>query len=562
MTPYLQTPSVTVHNGDCLTVLPALESESVHCCVTSPPYYGLRDYGTGSWEGGDEDCDHKKASSPDAGTRNSGLEGGKSANGHQQEGFKDKCGKCGARRIDQQIGLEPTPDEYVAQMVRVFAEVRRVLRDDGTLWLNLGDSYAGAGPSGASYQSATTLARAGKTTDGAFRLSKSLGERGLTYADKKPIPPPGLKPKDLIGIPWAVAKALQAPYYAGRIAHERDRAWLAATVDAEGSICGFIHERKDDKRTRTGLHITITNSSTLMLDEASRIFPASRYDHQKPREGHLGKMDTFRWVVQGVQNKLMLIREIYPHLIVKKRQAVLAYNLLLFVQQGKSNGQLPVKDEVNAKRAELVRLMSAANHGQPIDIPSWCVEPPSLFEPGWYLRSDIIWHKPNPMPESVTDRPTKSHEYLFLLSKSERYHYDAAAVAEPSVRPGDVQTFGGQKALNGIIGESDPRYRGGNEQWGRTIECADTRNRRSVWTVATKPFSGAHFATFPPDLIKPCVLAGCPAGGVVLDPFGGAGTTALVASENGCQCVLVELNPEYCAIIAHRLSQGILFAAP
>jgi DNA modification methylase len=182
----------------------------------------------------------------------------------------------------------------------------------------------------------------------------------------------------------------------------------------------------------------------------------------------------------------------------------------------------------------------------------------ALQADGWYLRQDIIWHKPNPMPESVTDRCTKAHEYVFLLAKSERYFYDNNAVKESS-KP-----------------ESEARYKsqfntGKKETGGRGLpegvkpctpgvrEFTGTRNRRSVWTVATKPFKGAHFAVMPPDLVKPCVLAGCPEGGVVLDPFSGAGTTAMVSRDNGRKAIGIEINPEYCEIAAKRLAQGVLF---
>ena len=319
--------------GDVRETLRTLEAGSVQTCVTSPPYFGLRDYG-----------------------------------------------------VSGQIGLEPTPADYVEQMVTVFREVRRVLREDGTLWLNLGDSYAGAGPSGASYQSKTTKEREGKNTDGAFRISKTLAARGLTYAEKKPIPPPGLKPKDLIGIPWRVAFALQ--------------------------------------------------------------------------------------------------------------------------------------------------------------------------QDGWYLRQDIIWHKPNPMPESVRDRCTKAHEYVFLLSKGPRYYYDAEAIAE------ELAPASFERAKYSRVGHSKDVYGDGitnvrnpatdAESRAREIESGQ-RNRRSVWTVATQPFKEAHFATYPPELIEPCILAGCPAGGTVLDPFGGAGTTGLVADRLQRDAILIELNPTYAEIARKRL---------
>ena len=293
--------------GDCIESMRGMADQSVHCCVTSPPYFGLRDYG--------------------------------------HEG---------------QIGLEPTPDEFVAALVAVFREVRRVLRDDGTLWLNLGDSYA-----------------SNPTSGGAQSSKMTGGEHNRTPRERKYQRPEGLKPKDLIGIPWRVAFALQAD--------------------------------------------------------------------------------------------------------------------------------------------------------------------------GWYLRQDIIWHKPNPMPESVRDRCTKAHEYIFLLSKSERYYWDAEAMKESAVSK--VQK---RKRPNGLSVEHGKR----SGVYRPNCGVSEYRNRRSVWTVATKPYKGAHFATFPPDLIRPCILAGCPKDGTVLDPFGGSGTTALVALEEGRKAVLCELNPNYIAL-AHKRLEGL-----
>jgi DNA modification methylase len=298
-----------------------MPDRSIYCCVTSPPYFGLRDYG-----------------------------------------------------VDGQIGLEQTPDEFVAEMVAVFREVRRVLRDDGTLWLNLGDSYAAQ--RGGFHQPAETLAggNGGKMDD----VSRVNRGRHDGYNPTRNASSIGLKHKDLIGIPWRVALALQAD--------------------------------------------------------------------------------------------------------------------------------------------------------------------------GWYLRQDIIWHKPNPMPESVRDRCTKSHEYIFLLAKSEKYYFDSVAMQEPAIHAGKtVKSSGKYDDGNGnpikgyethVVGE-------------RLVK--ETRNRRSVWTVTTKPFKGAHFAVYPPDLIEPCVLAGCPVGGTILDPFGGAGTTGLVAAMHGRNAVLCELNPEYAEIARKRI---------
>ena len=329
--------------GDCRAALATLPAASVHCCVTSPPYFGLRDYGH-----------------------------------------------------DGQIGLERTPAEYVAALVDVFREVRRVLRDDGTLWLNLGDSYANDDKWG------------GET--GGKQAYLPDNDRQRVGRERRST---GLPAKSLIGIPWRVAFALQ-----------------------------------DD---------------------------------------------------------------------------------------------------------------------------------------GWILRSDIIWHKPNSMPESVADRPTKSHEYLFLLTKRGRYYYDAQAIAEPAqFWQGQAATFertgpvpehvlpnqtaaqhrpdrGGKGGRNSFRGQgaeregaTGPANRDGREL--ADVGYGPTRNKRSVWSVATRPYPGAHFATYPVELVQPCILAGCPAGGTVLDPFSGSGTTGVAAIGLGREYIGIELNPAYIALAGRRLS--------
>lgn len=295
-------------HGDCLEKLKEMEAETVQCCVTSPPYWGLRDYG-----------------------------------------------------VSGQFGLEKTPEEYVEKLVAVFLEVRRTLRDDGTLWLNLGDSYA----------------RAGGTTD----QSADKRSRSLAHLHEKQFrncrPPSGLKPKDLVGIPWRVAFALQAS--------------------------------------------------------------------------------------------------------------------------------------------------------------------------GWYLRQDIIWSKPNPMPESVTDRCTKSHEYIFLLTKSPSYLFNQ--IIEPCVTLRSGKT-GARSATPYTAAKCDRTNSGG---YTRTREG---KNKRSVWTVTTKSYKGAHFATFPLDLIEPCILAGSSAGDTVLDPFFGSGTVGLVASRNDRKWVGIELNSDYIEIARKRIESA------
>jgi DNA modification methylase len=369
----------TILHGDALATLRTLPDESVHCCITSPPYWGLRDYGTARWEGGDPACDHdQRRRERDLDSKEADY-GGKA---RDSLAGRDTCRKCGARRVDAQIGLEQTPDAYVARMVEVFREVRRVLRNDGTLWLNLGDSYAG---SWGNY--------GGQNRGNGTQRTRTAGSQvpNHAYDNLEDFRPPtasvsGLKPKDLVGIPWRVAFALQAD--------------------------------------------------------------------------------------------------------------------------------------------------------------------------GWYLRQDIIWAKPNPMPESVTDRCTKAHEYMFLLAKSATYHYDAEAVKEKSVDPdGSAARYAapmwvGNKHESGGYSADGATHTGGMKTFD------GTRNRRSVWTVATRPYRGAHFATFPPKLVEPCILAGCPEGGTVLDPFAGSGTTLAVAMEHGRNAIGIELNAEYIDLARRRLGEA------
>ena len=304
-----------IHCGDAAEVLRSLPTESVNCIVTSPPYYALRDYG-----------------------------------------------------VTGQIGLEQSPEEYVDKLMEVFAECHRVLRSDGTLWLNIGDSYAGS-----------NKGKGKKVRTGVQPDASNIGDIITTFNIK------GYKNKDIIGIPWLLAFALR--------------------------------------------------------------------------------------------------------------------------------------------------------------------------DSGWYLRQDIIWYKPNPMPESVEDRCTKAHEYIFLLSKSPKYYFNYRAIMEPAnydgrkkmIREGSKRLSLGEKACLGV-----QTICKGGERWKLT-DGKYMRRKRDVWSVPTRPLKEAHFAAYPPDLIKPCVLAGCPVGGVVLDPFMGAGTTALVAQELGRHYIGIELNSEYVGIAEWRL---------
>lgn len=432
-----------IHVGDCLDVLRTLPAESVDCCVTSPPYWGLRDYGTATWEGGDPECDHVEIAAG-RGERNT-----LGPNGHlpltnsafvgRIRQYAVTCGKCGARRIDAQIGLEPTPDAWCARLVEVFREVRRVLKDSGTLWLNVGDSWASG--KGTCYNPGGGARSLGQER-------KAAGVHPLDRGNKSTLAASGLKPKDLIGLPWLLAFALRAD--------------------------------------------------------------------------------------------------------------------------------------------------------------------------GWWLRSDIIWVKNSCMPESVRDRPTSSHEHVFLLTKQARYFYDAEAVREPHKLDGRRQT-------TVSVGEnSHKNYAGsnGHERWPN-----GGRNLRNVWTINSQPLREAHFAAYPEALVRRCILAGTSAKGVcqdcgkpwervvergftahdgdtesayptgttanrlatlrqaarenggeyvnntrtlgwrptcacgadvepatVLDPFTGSGTTGLVAVKLGRRFVGIDLNPAYVAMAERRIA--------
>lgn len=427
--------------GDCIETMRSLPSGIVQTCVTSPPYYGLRDYGTASWEGGDPECDHVERRGGHLAQSAASTRGG----GHKQAEaqsmtYRDTCGKCGARRVDNQIGLEETPEAYVAKLVEVFREVRRLLHPTGTLWCNLGDSYNGSGGAGGDYGVG------------------GLKEGQPKYPGRNVN---GLGPKQLLGIPWRVAFALQAD--------------------------------------------------------------------------------------------------------------------------------------------------------------------------GWILRSDIIWHKKAPMPESVTDRVTKAHEYVFLLSKQASYFYDAEAIAEPAEAKWEeshYKYYRGKGTAVAITNPDRPDLGTGGERFvGGEGRFGATRNKRSVWTLGPESYSGAHFATMPTKLVEPCILAGSSSYGccakcgspwarvverqlmntdgwgkatkdhtgnisgsnasirngngrlgdsvattlgwaatctcnadvvpcVVLDPFAGAGTTLLVANRYGRRAIGCELNPEYIKLATERLDRN------
>jgi len=373
-------------------------------------------------------------------------------------------------------------------MVGVFREVRRVLRDDGTCWVNMGDGYAGSGKGAWSDES---------RDDNAHRVKESY----VPSRSESPLSghvPASLKPKDLIGQPWLLAKALQAPYYTGTIRHECDRVWLAAMIDAEG--CIFIHKRKvgqsngqgyTRKADTYGSGLEVSNTSRAIVDRVARITGRGSICHQ---DGHGRKQRLYRWNLRSNECREVL-REVYPHLVAKQHEARLAIGC-------PSSG---------SKATSAHESLKALHNGGEASIDF--AAPESMFEPGWYLRSDVVWKKKNPMPESVTDRPTKAHEYVFLFTKSARYFYDAEAVRERASYGVDVDPT----KFNGV-GSSD-RQPSARESAAHSNEPSAGRNLRDVWTIATQPYAEAHFATYPEALVRPCVKAGtsergcCPACG-------------------------------------------------
>ncbi len=487
--------------GDCRDTMRELAAQGVRVqtCVTSPPYFGLRDYGHPG-----------------------------------------------------QIGLEKTPAEYVAALVEVFEGVRELLADDGVLWLNLGDSYAGTGKSGGGAQ--------GKRWDECGMDTE--GPRGGKWMP----PPVGYKAKDLMGMPWRVAFALQQPRYTGRIKNELDRVWLAAMIDGEG--CFYVHKRPAGQHAGDGYFrktdtyspaFEVANTHKAIVDRCLQIAGCGSVICQdKDRRQPL-----WRWTVRSDEAR-GIAREIYPYLVGKQQQCRIVCSM-----------------PNNGERAEAAwQAMKLLHHGGGTDVDFG--EPASCHSPGWYLRQDVIWSKPNPVPESVTDRCTKAHEYLFLLTKSERYYWDAEAMKEPATGqlPGNVshkhtaeyEDSGDEKHRTkaGLVAYAQRQRRKQNSTNDSAVPGAGPhnglhragserepalRNRRSVWTVPTQPYGGAHFATFPPALIEPCILAGSRPGDLVLDPFMGSGTTAQVAQALGRQWIGCELQSDYAHLVEQRTAQ-------
>lgn len=532
--------------GDVRDKLKELRAGSVHCCITSPPYWGLRDYGTAQWEGGDAECDHL-APLP-GGAAASGL--ARSDNGltaatvadkieQRRQQYASSCRRCGARRIDAQLGLEPTIDEWVANMVAVFAEVRRVLRPDGTLWLNLGDGYAGTG-------------RTGGGADGA-RRGPHIGKGNNGKGTWDPPRAAGLKEKDLIGQPWRLAFALQADGWVLRSdivwsklnpmpesvtdrptkSHEMlflfskakwvgkippppqwrpgaDWAWLAAIIDGEGSIC--FQDRVSERSTRAtySIRLSVSNTSLPLLDRVEHVagITAAR---TRLRDGGINK-SVYAWQITNAKAAI-IIQKIRPYLVAKQIQADLALTVHLLNQTHKGGRG---KHTTSASEQEIKQRCSAAcsdlNRGRDTDL-SWFTAPRLGY-----------W----------TSQP---------------YAYDADAIRE-AAEYGRREHTGEMRS----VAQDGRRHTTGTTK-GANPESG--RNKRDVWQIATEPYPDAHFATYPTALVRPCIRAGCPVGGTVLDPFLGSGTTMLVAHQEGRDCIGIELNPEYAALARKRCADGL-----
>jgi hypothetical protein len=496
----MRPPEFLLFQADALRI--PLADKSVHCVVCSPPYFSLRDYGTAKWIGGDPACDHQAP-----------IEGGKSGNKGQYQRHAGRfagpaCYRCGAQRIDRQIGLEESPSDYVAALVAAFAEVHRVLRDDGVLWINISSSYAGSWGNQGRKQGRGTQRP----------INGPILQNLEPYPDKGSCTgtiPKGssLKPKDLIFIPAMLALELQKPRTVPTcIKSEVNKAWLAALIDGEGCIGINRYDShsigSDGQRCQEGFvpYVTIANNDRELLDRCVAItgFGNVRVKNTpNPNAyGVLRRRVGYGWRLDG-NKAIEVILAVYPYLIAKRRQAILAYTLDLSNKRGRDlRGNGPLPSDEQERRALLKTLINRCNQREPADIPSWCEEPRQLIEPGWHLRADCIFNKRNGMPSSVKDRPTMSHEYVFLLTKKARYFYDGVAVAEPG-NPEGSHSQGGTGA------RPDVDIRGGNQANGNDFVTPEHgRNCRSVWTFNVASFPGSHYAVMAPDLAERCIKAG------------------------------------------------------
>lgn len=445
---------VTIIHADVLAGLAQMPSDSVHCIVTSPPYYGLRSYGIppSVW-GGDPHCVHawdeeRIVTELGRGNWAQAVNGRGEVQGDIAEFRKPLsaevtrafCSKCHAWR--GHFGLEPTYVLYVKHMVLIMREARRVLRHDGVMWLNLGDTYyTGAGSNRlADVERERDERRRSRALRDGSHAGKNTAAAALgPMCQPNRMPQPGLKPKDLMLVPERVVQALQEPFYTGRIEREMDRAWLAALVDGEGSIGIRRHARpRDIERGWNETYIpylTIKMADRAPLDKAVQITGCGsvREDQWTGADGRTVRTNRpmFLWRLDGNQ-AVQVAREVYPHLLIKQPQAACVHTLDVSKKNGRPTRTVPLPAAVIEQRRELYRGIKALNQRQTMEAPDFVEPPPSMYEPGWWVRARCPWIKRNAMPESATDRPANATEYVFLLSKSESYFYDRYAVQVPS----------------------------------------------------------------------------------------------------------------------------------
>lgn len=528
--------------GDALAVLKTLPSESVQMVCTSPPYWGLRDYGTARWEGGDNACKHIAQQKPPVIGSSSTLgypaDGGprRIANDNQYHQaytaqYRDVCAKCGAQRVDAQIGLEPTPARYVGRMVEIFGAVRRVLRDDGIVWLNLGDTYA----ANRSYQ-----VRDNKHVDVGNTMASSV--------------PDGLKVKDLVGIPWRLAFALQA-----------DGWWLRS--DIIWAKRNPMPESVTDRPTKAHEYVFLfakgqwVSRVVQFSDLCGERVHFGRYlGATKPPARHSGTkfcVALATAIFDGAQQQQQFT---LPPFYAEEWKQGAGGEDSNFVRG------LPIHHRATASAARLLCSDSTAEkflrelNGMGI----------ALTERNEFLVGGIDAEMPLP-PTIHRDSETTiaihdsgeigkfdfGHSRIIVVRPTTcNYFYDAAAIAEDSSRPGEVGSLMGFKGRTlKAVGRDrcDPMYRAGGGQDGNTIVNAVTRNARTVWEIATQPYPEAHFATFPEELARRCILAGSRPGDTILDPFGGSGTVAQVATGHGRKSIYIDLNPKYLELAKQRI---------
>ena len=463
MKPYYQDPHNTLYNQDFRKN--DLPNESVQMVVTSPPYWGLRKY-SGEQEliwGGEKGCCHSWGETIPNPMEKSGKHGPgsiltKTADAQhsiRKEGNQGQfCQLCGAWK--GAYGLEPTPEMYVQHTIEILREIRRVLRKDGVVFWNIGDSYA-TSSAGTSDMEPVTWEEDGKPK-----------KRGMTRIGKVP----GLKPKDLCLIPFRVAIAAQQPYQEFTIKELADRAWLAGIIDGEGCISIHHYERGEEgKRYHQFQPFISVGSIDLPLIE--RIVRITRMNgtRQKTEPGdtdHRGivtRHSNYEWRVEGT-NAIKVIEDVFPNLTIKRNQAKIAYELAECHAPHSGKGH-KVPPDITAYKLKLWQMIKDCNQREDVEVN--LPDVPQHIELGWYVRSDIIWSKPNPMPESVTDRPTNSHEYILMLTKSGKYYWDADAVREklsPETMPRLLRGVSdSHKNVNGAPGQtphtmSQPREHG------------------------------------------------------------------------------------------------------